>query len=385
MPQSDGKNKLKRVEFEFKGKAYKFNLNPEEYTQDEPSRSTVTQTKGGAWIDDFGAGLVQIFMKGSTGVKNGFEKFKELKQFIRDYYDNISPGDEVVDEMTFHNYTDEESWIVHLDPSGLKIFRSKSNPLMFMYEIRLVCIRPAQMPKIPASKTTFNEVYEKDYKSALDAVAGSIGSALSEVDKHVSSVFSSFVSKLQILNNGQVQVDTHSGFQPTPETRSFAPLISENEVDEMIEPKFSAHVSNLTLDYYRKFLSNTADVTHKGVIKDTFLYKVIYDIPKTLLPENITDIMRMLLLEVYSIYKAFTSDKEAFSKRISQEDIKRLEENIRWITVRLGEYDDESLYDVIEGFRELELQMSYFKRDSSLFNSGASENIRQYKNAGAGG
>lgn len=147
MPQSDGKHTLKRMEFSFDGESYKFSLNPEEYDQSEPVRSTVTQTKAGAWIDDFGPGLVSIYMKGSTGMQNGFERFKALRKILRDYNSQKKPGQEVKKEMTFYNYTDEESWIVHPDPSGFKLFRSKSNPLLFMYEIRLICLRPASEPR----------------------------------------------------------------------------------------------------------------------------------------------------------------------------------------------------------------------------------------------
>lgn len=147
MPQSDGKNKLKRVEFVFDGKSYQFNLNPQEYEQTEPMRGAVTQTKGGAWVDHFGGGLVQIYMKGTTGFQNGFTKWKELRDLLRSYYNSIKPGQTPTKFITFHNFTDEESWIVTIDPqSGFRLSRSKSNPLLYMYEIYMICLRPAQYP-----------------------------------------------------------------------------------------------------------------------------------------------------------------------------------------------------------------------------------------------
>ena len=168
MAQSDGKNTLKRMEFEFQGNSYKFNLNPEEYTQDEPIRSTVTQTKAGAWVDDFGAGLINIFMKGTTGFANGYEKFKELRTLLRTYNESKTPGKPVEDELIFHNYTDEESWVVHPDPSGLKLFRSKSNPLLYMYELRLVCLRSASDPVTDETE--------------LEGVGNPLGPALNDMD-----------------------------------------------------------------------------------------------------------------------------------------------------------------------------------------------------------
>lgn len=146
MPQSNGKNLLKRFEFEFKGNSYCFILNPEEYQQTEISRSTITQTMGGGWIDAFGAGLMEITLKGSTGFKNtsgnpsdGFERFKQLRDLIRSVYSNVKMGEEVKDLMKFYNYTDNEYWEVY--PSRFQLMRSKSKPLLYMYDIQLTALR----------------------------------------------------------------------------------------------------------------------------------------------------------------------------------------------------------------------------------------------------
>lgn len=153
--QSNGITTLKRMEFEFDGQSYKFSLNPEEYSQSEPARIAVTQTKAGAWLDDFGAGLINISMKGTTGFKNGvdnsigFVRLKELRDLIRQYYYKQDPGTEVTSdkELKFHNYTDGEHWIVAVRTFDL--FRSVSRPLMYGYSIQLTVIRPASQPIIP--------------------------------------------------------------------------------------------------------------------------------------------------------------------------------------------------------------------------------------------
>jgi len=178
--QRDGVKTLRRFEFEFQGNSYVFNLNPEEYTQTEPSRATITQTKGGAWMDDFGSGIVQIKFKGITGFKSssldqnqheflrslisegggnavwakseferqmvGFLKFKELRDLIRACYDNFVPGEVILPskELIFHNYTDGEHWIVY--PETFDLFRSVSRPLLYSYSISLWCLRPANQP-----------------------------------------------------------------------------------------------------------------------------------------------------------------------------------------------------------------------------------------------
>ncbi|WIT26422.1 hypothetical protein [Bacillus phage SPO1L4] len=151
--QSDGKNSLKRFEFEFDGKSYKFVLNPEEYDQTEPSRVNVTQTKGGAFVDDFGGGVPTVVMSGTTGFKNGtkdptsgFKKFKELRDLIREYYFGEAPGSAVKasKELTFHNHTDGEHWIAV--PTTFSLKRSVARPLLYLYNIEMILVRPAKEP-----------------------------------------------------------------------------------------------------------------------------------------------------------------------------------------------------------------------------------------------
>ena len=160
--QSDGVNKLKRVEFTMGDKSYKFALNPEEFQQGEPNRITVTQTKAGAYVDDFGGGVQTISMKGTTGFKNGtkkgnkgFAKFKELRDLIRQYYFKQAPGTPVAgkNELVFHNYTDGEHWVVV--PKDFKLMKSVARPLLYAYDIQLICLRPASQPSGASKKSVY--------------------------------------------------------------------------------------------------------------------------------------------------------------------------------------------------------------------------------------
>lgn len=147
--QSDGRNSLKTIEFEFMRNKYEFVINPEVYDQMESARVTITQTKDGAWVDDFGAGLPTISIKGTTGFKDkdgnsnaGFLRFKELRDLIRRYYNKMPPGRTVnaLYELVFHNFTDGEHWVVI--PQVFALRRSISKPLLYAYEIQMTCIRP---------------------------------------------------------------------------------------------------------------------------------------------------------------------------------------------------------------------------------------------------
>lgn len=146
---ANGKRKIKRMEFTFKDQSYKFALNPEEYTQTEPLRVTMTQTKGGAWLDTWGAGIVEISIKGTTGITGGtgtdidvgYRRFKELRNLIRSVYDNISDGSEVTDLLGFYNYTDNEYYWCYPKSDGIELYRSKSRPHIYQYSISLYALR----------------------------------------------------------------------------------------------------------------------------------------------------------------------------------------------------------------------------------------------------
>ena len=69
-------------------------INPEEFTVTEPARISVTQTKGGAFVDHFGQGLKQVTIRGVTGFHppqlsgsniSGQDHFLELRKLIRDW------------------------------------------------------------------------------------------------------------------------------------------------------------------------------------------------------------------------------------------------------------------------------------------------------------
>lgn len=153
MAQSDGRNKLKRIEFVFNGKTYRFALNPEEYSLVSPNRANVTQTKAGAWIDEFGAGIPTIQFKGTTGFKNGtsdpttgFRKLIELRDFVKKVYDRVDIGQVVPaeKELLFYNHTDEQYFVV--TPVTFDVNRSVARPHMFNYSIQLICQRPISTP-----------------------------------------------------------------------------------------------------------------------------------------------------------------------------------------------------------------------------------------------
>jgi hypothetical protein len=150
---------LKRMEFIFNGKSFKFLLNPESYTQQENGRVSLTQTKGGAFLEAFGAGIIEISMSGTTGYKNGtnntesgYKKFKELRDLIKSVYNSVKDGSEIKNLLEFYNYTDNEYYYTY--PDKFKLLRNKQNPLLYRYEIHLYCIRRIGEPAPNTSVVT---------------------------------------------------------------------------------------------------------------------------------------------------------------------------------------------------------------------------------------
>lgn len=154
---------LKRIEFEFNGSTFKFLLNPETYEQVETNRMNITHTKAGAFIETFGANIVEISISGVTGLRNntsntesGYKHFKALRDLIKSVYDNVTDGQEITKFLNFYNFTDNEYYETY--PDKFTLSRSKSQPLLYKYSIHLYCLRKLGTPKkAPLSLTGFLE------------------------------------------------------------------------------------------------------------------------------------------------------------------------------------------------------------------------------------
>ena len=173
--------KVKRMEIIYKNLDFKFAVNPSDYTQKEPNRVSLTQTKGGAWIDSWGAGIVEFNIKGITGVSGkkftaanigtftnissgvfnaaravtgdsgvdiGYQRWKELRDLFRTIYKSVEDGEEITDLVQFYNFTDNEYWYCYPTQAGIELFRSKSKPHIYQYTINLWGLRRIGEPQI---------------------------------------------------------------------------------------------------------------------------------------------------------------------------------------------------------------------------------------------
>lgn len=150
---------LKRMELQYKDINVKFAVNPTDYTQTKPNKATITQTKGGAWIDAWGAGIVEFTIKGTTGVKGtgnnidtGYQRWKELEKLFDNLYEAITDGEEVTDLIEFYNHTDNIFYYCYPTQNGIELYRSASKPHLYQYTIHLWGIRKIGQPKTSSGK-----------------------------------------------------------------------------------------------------------------------------------------------------------------------------------------------------------------------------------------
>lgn len=139
---------------------YYFEPRPEELTYTHPTRASVIQTLGGAWVDDFGEGIVDINLSGHTGwrandqptptvdpPKDGMQKALELRTaFFETYHkermaaaqSGLDPDQTV--QLFFVDVLNTALWLVY--PVSMQLRRHKSRPLLYMYQLRLLGLDP---------------------------------------------------------------------------------------------------------------------------------------------------------------------------------------------------------------------------------------------------
>lgn len=153
MPMSDGKNQLQKIKFQLGAREFKFAINPENYTHAKPHRTTAVKTKSRVVIEDFQSDIPTITIGGTTGFNptgkvadRGINKIKEMKKYLEDYADMGGNGNTSAEDFYFHNYTNDESFVVHLAPEGVTYTQDVSQPLLFKYEIKFIVLRKATEP-----------------------------------------------------------------------------------------------------------------------------------------------------------------------------------------------------------------------------------------------
>lgn len=128
-------------------------IRPEDLTRTDPSRLTVKQTLGGAYMDNFGAGVAGIVISGHTGwhrsqegtqTPDGMERWLALRAQVFDNWHSrkqnaIKAGrdpDQV--QLVFADKLDSIACVVAT--ASLTLRRNKARPLLFQYQINMIVL-----------------------------------------------------------------------------------------------------------------------------------------------------------------------------------------------------------------------------------------------------
>lgn len=125
------------------------NIRPEDLTRVEPSRSSVQQTFGGAWLDSFGPGIRKVNISGHTGWRgsaseDGMALFKRLNDTVFNAWHEkrkqaIDAGrDPEGVQLIFADLLDDFVYVV--SPDSFVLRRNKSRPLLMQYQISMTVL-----------------------------------------------------------------------------------------------------------------------------------------------------------------------------------------------------------------------------------------------------
>lgn len=133
---------------------YELHTRPEDISYTHPTRATVIQTLGGAWVDDFGEGLTDIVLSGHTGwhyapdlrgegnSKDGLTWMHELRHHLFEVYHErrLAAAQDGRDPDTvrliFADTLNQAAYWVY--PVSLQVRKHKSRPLLYQYQLRLI-------------------------------------------------------------------------------------------------------------------------------------------------------------------------------------------------------------------------------------------------------
>jgi hypothetical protein len=179
------------------------NIRPEELTRTEISRTSVQQTLGGAFADCFGTGLTQINISGNTGWRgfNGVDGgtfFQELRRASFTLWHKMradaSAGglDPNGIRMVFTDVLNQTIDVVI--PQTFTLRRSRSRPLVCMYQISMIAI--GDPPPSSSSSSSGGFLSGLIQSLGLQSVVAAIGQIVSAVKAAVNFVESDIIGPI---------------------------------------------------------------------------------------------------------------------------------------------------------------------------------------------
>ena len=181
------------------------NIRPEELTRTEISRTSIQQTLGGAFVDSFGEGLIQINISGNTGWRgfNGVDGgafFQALRgaSFTAWHQARLQAVQTGTDpnsvQLVFTDALNQTIDVVI--PQTFTLRRSRSRPLLCMYQIAMVGL--GDIPP-PSSGGGFLDSLVQAL--GLQSVVAAIGQIVSAVKSAINFVQASILAPISAFMN----------------------------------------------------------------------------------------------------------------------------------------------------------------------------------------
>lgn len=123
-------------------------LNPQSLSQAEQAKVSITQTLGGIYVTDFGEGLQQVTIAGTTGYKQRFnadgelrDGFEEFVHFRNEVYRKFVKTNDPDYMMFWYNWEDKEYY--RIQPGSFRLQRNATEAVLYRYEFVFTCLNEA--------------------------------------------------------------------------------------------------------------------------------------------------------------------------------------------------------------------------------------------------
>lgn len=166
-------------------------IRPEDLTVSFPSKVSVNQTLGGAWVDSFGEGLEPVTITGTTGWradesgKDGVDRLIELRENTYHRWhsqraDAVAQGNDP-DQVKLRYVDTLNQYSRVIVPQVFEIRRSRSRPLLATFRISFIALEKRDV-SILSALPDLSQLGVDSLTSSIDEIADAIGRVRRWVD-----------------------------------------------------------------------------------------------------------------------------------------------------------------------------------------------------------
>ncbi|MCG8633205.1 MAG: hypothetical protein MI863_05220 [Desulfobacterales bacterium] len=156
-----------------------FPINPEEFNLTYNHKIQVVQTLGDPFIDEFGAGMPSLSMRGTTGWRtrpgsenvDGHEAFERLRRdFIKKYFElrhEKQKNNQDPEDIKLIVVNGVDDLIFQVVPVDFRLLRSKSSPLLYRYDLTFKTVSDFSDKTVSQAPVSTNKIQSRNWLDAL--------------------------------------------------------------------------------------------------------------------------------------------------------------------------------------------------------------------------